>query len=148
MHCPNFDDAVDQILREDDRYDREAYLFLQEALDCTIKILKRPADAPRHVSGRELNEGIRHYAITEFGPVAKRVLNAWGIRSTEDFGEIVFNLVGKGVLGKTESDRKEDFADGFDFDEAFVRPFLPESVRSKPVASGRRAGMKQESSLN
>ena len=77
------------------------------------------------MSGQELVEGIRLFALEEFGPVTKLVLNSWGITCTLDFGEMVFNLVDKGVLGKQENDCKEDFADGFDFERAFVKPFLP-----------------------
>ena len=148
MQCSNFEEAVDVILREDDRYDRDAYVFVRDALDFTVKMLKKSADVPRHVTGKELLEGVRGYAMSEFGPVAKRVLNTWGIKSTQDVGEIVFGLVGKGVLGKTDTDRKEDFADVYDFEEAFVRPFLPESLRSKPVRTGRRVGKKQPTLLN
>ena len=127
MQCSSFEQAVEQIVKEDPRYDREAYAFLRDALDFTVKMLKKTEGAQRHVTGRELLEGIRIFALEEFGPVARRVLNTWGIRRTDDFGEMVFHLVNKGVLGKKESDKKDDFADGYDFREAFVRPFLPAS---------------------
>ncbi|MFH0953366.1 MAG: Minf_1886 family protein [Verrucomicrobiota bacterium] len=122
----NLTEALEQILRDDPRYDVHAYLFLREALDFTIKMLAKPSGGPqRHVSGGELLDGIRQYALQEFGPMAKTVLNRWGIKCCEDFGEIVFNLVGKGILGRTEQDKKEDFAGGYDFDEAFCQPFRP-----------------------
>ena len=126
MRKLSFNEALTQILREDKRYDEQAYHFLREALDFTIKLLAKPAGGPgRHVSGAELLDGVRQYALQEFGPMAKTVLNRWGLRRCEDVGEIVFNLVGKGVLGKTEQDRKEDFAGGYDFDTAFRVPFRP-----------------------
>ena len=78
------------------------------------------------MSGKELLEGIREYAAQQFGPLAPTVFRSWGVRRTEDFGEIVFNLVESGLLGKTESDSREDFADGFDFDQAFDGPFSAE----------------------
>lgn len=78
-----------------------------------------------HVSGRELSEGLRHFALDRFGPMAKTVLNEWGIRKSDDFGEIVYNLIDYNVFSKTDTDRREDFASVFDFEEAFVKPFLP-----------------------
>lgn len=83
-------------------------------------------DAPRverHITGQELCEAIRAYAIDQYGYMSKVVLNSWGVYSTKDFGEIVFNLVRIGRLKKSENDRAEDFDDCFDFDEAFQRRF-------------------------
>jgi uncharacterized repeat protein (TIGR04138 family) len=129
----NFNEALGHILREDPRYDEHAYYFLREALDFTIKLLAKPAGgAARHVSGGELLEGIRQYALQEYGPMARTVLNRWGIKRCEDFGEIVFHLVQKGILGKTDQDRKEDFAGGYDFDEAFLQPFRPGKRATQP----------------
>ena len=131
----NFDEALRQILEEDSRFDEEAYFFLREALDHTIKSLSKPAEGPgRHVSGRELVDGLKTFALKEFGPLAKTVLNTWGIHKTEDFGEIVFNLVTKGILGQTDDDKKEDFADGYDFDTAFVKPFRPRKKKRRAAA--------------
>jgi uncharacterized repeat protein (TIGR04138 family) len=126
MKKVNFQEALAGILDRDPRYAEDAYHFVREALDFTIKLLEKPLEGPgRHVSGQELLEGIRQYALREFGPMALRVLNYWGVRSSEDFGEIVFNMVGAGILGKTEEDRKEDFAGGLDFESAFAKPFRP-----------------------
>lgn len=132
----SFNEALEQILRKDSRYDEHAYLFIREALDHTIKLLSKPVEGPgRHVSGSELLEGIRDYALKEFGPMAHTVLKHWGISSSEDFGNIVFNLVDTGILGKTDEDRREDFAGGYDFDDAFRKPFLPgPGSRNTPVA--------------
>lgn len=139
MRYSDFSEAVAAILLEDTRYDREAYAFVKDSWDYTVRMLKSPPGIPRHVTGQELLEGFRAYAMEEFGPVARRVLNTWGIKRTEDVGEIVFNLVNKGFFGKQDSDTKDDFAGGFDFEEAFVRPFLPESRKIKPLNMGRRA---------
>lgn len=126
MKKVNFEEALAGILDRDPRYAEDAYHFLREALDFTIKLLEKPLEGPgRHVSGQELLEGIRQFALKEFGPMALRVLNHWGIRRTEDFGELVFNMVGAGILGKTDDDRKEDFHGGYDFDSAFAKPFRP-----------------------
>lgn len=131
MHEPSFDDAVDEILRRDERYHRDAYHFVREALDHTQKSVTRGGrERDRsHVTGQQLVEGIRPVALAQFGPMAKTVLEHWGVRNCRDFGEIVFNLVEAGVLAKTAEDRIEDFEEGYTFEEAFVRPFLPEAKR-------------------
>lgn len=119
-------EVIKKICEKDPRYDPDAYLFVREALDYTAKMLKRPTEGPkRHISGQELLEGIRMYAIQEFGPMTLTVFKTWGLHGTEDFGEIVFNLVESKTLGKTKEDTKEDFAGGYDFQEAFARPFEP-----------------------
>ena len=128
MHKHNFAEVVDEIVRKDSRYERDSYYFVREGLDFTLKMLKkhtRTQTAHRHVSGHELLEGLRRYALDQFGPMAKTVLDHWGVRKCDDFGEIVFNMVERGVLGKTEQDKLEDFRGGYDFDEAFVKPYRP-----------------------
>jgi len=131
MQRRSFEEALSLILKEDPRFPADAYFFLRQALDATIRSLNKPDHGPgRHVSGRELLEGIRQFALQEFGPITLTVLKTWGITRTEDFGDIVFNLVNKGVLGKTEEDRHEDFAAGYDFRAAFEVPFLPASART------------------
>jgi len=135
MEKEPFVKVVEVICGKDQRYDPEAYFFVQEALAFTAKTLEKPEKgAGRHVTGRELLDGIRTYTIREFGPMALTVLNTWGIKKTEDFGEIVFNLVETGWLGKTDQDKKEHFADGYDFVTAFAKPFQPISAVS---AEGR-----------
>jgi len=122
-------DKLKNICRQDPRYDMEAYVFLREALEYTAKMLDKPRKGPaHHVSGRELSEGFRDLALQSFGPLALHVLHDWGLYRTEDIGELVFNLVEAGELGKTDEDKREDFASGYDFDEAFERPFLPEGA--------------------
>jgi len=111
----DFYKKVEEIIKHDFRYKADAYEFLMQALWFTQKKLKRSG----HVTGKELLEGIREFALEQYGPLAKTVLEHWGIHSTEDFGEIVFNLVEAGLLKKTEEDSKEDFKDVYDFNEAF-----------------------------
>jgi uncharacterized repeat protein (TIGR04138 family) len=127
MQKSNFSESVGEILGTDGRYDRDSYWFVREGLDYTLKLQKKTGDRPahRHVSGQELLEGLRLYAIHQFGPMAKTVLAYWGIYQCDDFGEIVFNMVEKGILGKTDQDSREDFKGGYDFDEAFVKPYQP-----------------------
>ncbi|RKX44449.1 MAG: hypothetical protein DRP64_06510 [Verrucomicrobia bacterium] len=126
MKNPNIEDLLEPILTRDDRYTAEAYFFIRDALDHTVRQL----EAPRHISGQELLDGIRKYALGEYGPVTQRVLSEWGINECIDFGHIVFNLVNEGLLGKTDKDSIDDFSGGYDFHEAFILPFRP----SEPVA--------------
>lgn len=129
----SFEQALETVVREDPRYPAEAYVFVCEALDFTMRQLAKPAAGPaRHVTGQELLEGIRQYALREFGPAAGLVMNHWRLTRCEDFGELVFNLVDRGLLGKTEQDRREDFAGGYDFDAAFRQPFRPAAARAVP----------------
>ncbi len=125
MHDAQLTRALELICERDNRYPPAAYTFLREALDITVNKTGREGNPPgaRHVSGQELCEGIRHYGLSEFGPLAGTVLAYWGITTTEDFGNLVFNLVEAGLLGKSESDSPEDFRRVFDFDQAFRAPF-------------------------
>ena len=126
MQKIGFTESLEKVLKEDPRYDREAYLFLRDALDYTIKLRKRQkSDISRHVTGQELLEGVRRYAIEQFGPMVPTVFEAWNIHESLDVGRMVFNLIRVGIFGKTENDSMDDFRDGFDFHEAFVKPYLP-----------------------
>ncbi|WP_136082480.1 Minf_1886 family protein [Pontiella desulfatans] len=131
MNNPSLDDLLAPILLKDDRYQAQAYVFVREGLDHTVRKLEKP----RHVSGGELLEGMREYALQEYGPVTKRVLSEWGINECVDFGHIVFNLVNEGLLGKTEEDSIEDFMEGYDFHEAFIQPFRPKKPSACPVSA-------------
>jgi uncharacterized repeat protein (TIGR04138 family) len=139
MHEATFEEGLDLILSKDSRYAREAYVFLREALDHTQKsIVKENRGELRHVTGQELLAGIRDFALTQFGPMAIMILEEWGIRNCQDFGEIVFNMVEVGLLAKTEKDSREDFKDGYDFEDAFRKPYLPKSKLQpevKPIVS-------------
>ena len=103
-------------------YEEAAYYFVLEGLDYTMFLLGRSGlkGEARHLSGQELLKGIRRYAQEEFGPLAPYALRSWGVMRTEDFGELVFQMCEVGLLNKRETDRPEDFRNGFDFDEAFA----------------------------
>jgi uncharacterized repeat protein (TIGR04138 family) len=143
MQDPDFAEIVSLICKEDPRFDRKAYDFVRLGLDHAVKELRKKdaarAEKSRHVSGPELLDGLRVYALDQFGPLTKTVLNAWGVTRCSDFGEIVFNLIEYSVFSKTESDRREDFADIFDFDTAFVKPFLPERRARATGSAGTEA---------
>jgi uncharacterized repeat protein (TIGR04138 family) len=126
MHEAGFEETVEKILQKDPRFSRGAYVFVRESLDHTQRLLGRSGkEEIHHVSGQELLEGIRAYALEQYGPMTLSVLNEWGVRHCEDFGELVFNMVEASILAKTDRDSREDFKKGYDFFEAFRRPFLP-----------------------
>ena len=104
MQKIGFAEALDSIVRSDPRYQRDAYIFLRDALK-------------------------------EFGPMVMTVFDSWGIHSSEDIGNMVFNLIGAGIFGKTEEDSIEDFRNVYHFEEVFVKPFAPE----KPAATRARS---------
>ena len=134
MQEVNFDEVVEGILAKDPRYSRDAYVFLREALDFTQKAIgKENHGKVRHVTGQELLQGIRQFGLVHYGPMTRTLLEEWGIKSCSDFGELVFNMVESGLLAKTEKDSREDFRIGYDFIEAFCKPFWPQSKRENPA---------------
>ncbi len=138
MQNRSFEDSVEKICETDSRYSADAYFFLREALDVVTKRIKeKETGLHRHVSGGELLEGFREYALQEFGPMTLTVLQTWGVQQTEDVGNMVFNLVDAGKLGKTDEDKPEDFANGYNFSEAFGKPFEPEP-ETKPIKKPSR----------
>lgn len=140
----DFDEVVDRIVERDSRFSLEAYGLLREALDFTQQMVhKKSKGKVRHVTGQELLEGVREYALQQFGPMTITVLEEWGIRNTRDIGEIVFNMVENQLLARTDEDSRADFKQGYDFEEAFRKPFLP---KSKLNAKAPARGMKPKSS--
>lgn len=113
------EELLDEVMAGDQPYARDAYVFVGESLGYTVQRSERVG----HVSGQELCEGLAEYALSQFGRLARSVIESWGIRSSEDIGEIVFRMVEVGLLRKTEEDRREDFVDALDFDEALDRGF-------------------------
>ena len=89
MQEVNFDEALAQILAKDARYHHDAYHFLREALDFTQKQAAKASKRPHHVTGHQLLEGIREFALQQFGPMCLTVFEEWGVRNCQDFGEIV-----------------------------------------------------------
>jgi uncharacterized repeat protein (TIGR04138 family) len=141
-----------KLLKTDQRYKFDAYLFVFESLNYAHEKLgmgeerpteEEPAETPsraakrktqRHLSGQQLCEAVRQYAIDQYGMMAKAVLNNWGVRTTGDIGNIVFNLIEIEQMRKTKNDRREDFENVFDFETAFVRDFKitpPEETKAE-----------------
>lgn len=122
----SFNQAVEVAMKKDSRYGREAYVFLLEVLELTIKQCRRSKrEFINHVSAAELLECFRLHALEEFGPMALTVLSYWGVHTSEDIGSMVLSLVDAKFLAKTEEDTLEAFRKGFSFEEAFTQPFQP-----------------------
>ena len=113
-------ERFESLLRTHRRYQPEAYNFVYEALDWTLNnLIDGPNEPGRHVACRELLEGIRRFAIERFGPMARMVFRGWGVTRTDDWGEIVFQLIDYDLMGKQETDHKDDFCAVYDFDQVF-----------------------------
>lgn len=113
------DEKVDFILSWDKRFDREAYYFVMQSLN----FFQESNDRKGHVSASELLDGIKLLAIKLYGPMSKSIFNHWGLKTTEDFGCIVFNLINASVLGKSDQDELENFKDIFDFEDVFEKNY-------------------------
>ena len=118
---------LQRIIDKDNRYSVQSYQFIFEALDFTASRLGKKYNSSReeerHVSGQELSEGIKQFAMEKFGFMTRIVLEQWGITKSGDFGEVVFNLVDSGLMGKTETDSLDDFKDLYDFYSEFDEKF-------------------------
>ena len=111
------DNVLDRLRERYPQYQETVYLFVLSALHHVIEQLPEP----RHITGSELAEGVRDLAKARFGPMARTVLEHWGVHATEDVGQIVFALVEAGILIKQDEDELQDFVGVYDFDEAFGR---------------------------
>jgi len=126
MPTVRFEEAVKAICRNDRRYTPDGYHFLRDALDHTVKKLRSDELIEhQHVSGPELVGGLVELALQEYGSMAVSVFDTWGIRSDEDVGNMVFNLIGEGAFGRSEEDSPEDFRGVLDIREALLAPYRP-----------------------
>jgi len=114
-----FYSILSNIYAKDPRYYPEAYEFVMEALSFSQKRFKKS----KHVSGEELLVGIKALLLNKFGPMTMTVLNHWGIKTTDDFGNIVYNLVESKVLSKDAQDHYDSFKNAYDFDEVFNKGY-------------------------
>jgi uncharacterized repeat protein (TIGR04138 family) len=107
MNPNDFVDTIDRIREKDPRFRREAYVFVLAGLEHVVSRLSEP----RHITGRELLDGIAELAKQQFGAMAPGVFAEWGVQSSTDIGEMVFQLVEARLLGKRPEDSLQDFAD-------------------------------------
>jgi len=123
--------ALIELTQKDRRFSLEAYIFVQESLSYAHTSMSLGSseassageETDRHMTGQQLCGAIREYAREQYGYMAKAVLNNWGLQTTGDFGDIVYNLIEIGMMKKSENDRREDFDDVYDFETAFVEDF-------------------------
>ncbi len=128
--------SLEQVVAECGRYPLEAFEFVRHGLNSVVDDIHGPhtgqPDEERHITGRQLSTGLRDYAITKYGFMAKTVLNHWRIHRTADFGKIVFAMVESRLMQKTDRDDIHDFEEVFDFDAAFEPPARPQISR-RPI---------------
>lgn len=130
-----FEDAVSAIVETDQTYQKDAYFFLRDSLDYTVKYQRNgELEEHSHVSGLELLDGMREYALKEFGPMSLAILESWGIKSSRDVGALVYNLIEAEAFGRSDDDDQSDFDRWFSFEEAFQQPFRPK----RPVLAGQQ----------
>jgi uncharacterized repeat protein (TIGR04138 family) len=113
-------EKIEKIAADDGRYDPRAVRFVYEGLGYTLKEL---VSEPQHVSGQILCDGLRELALQKWGRLAKLVLNNWDIKSTRDFGEIVYLLIDHKWMSAQPTDTIEDFNDVYDFQQVFIDKF-------------------------
>lgn len=123
-----------KLLCEDRRYKLDAYQFVRSGLEYAQDVLELGRSEEkmlpegeirqvRHVTGQDLSVALKEFAHNQYGYMAKLVLAGWGIHTTSDFGEIVYNLIKIGEMTKSPEDRREDFDAVYDFEQALVREF-------------------------
>ncbi len=117
MFQPRMDEErIQEILERDRRFERGAYDFTRQAVSYASEVFYATST---HVTGQELLEAIRDFALNRYGIMTREVFEVWRVRAGEDFGEIVYNLIEAGLLSKTEEDSKEDFQGGGEFEDLF-----------------------------
>jgi uncharacterized repeat protein (TIGR04138 family) len=135
--------SLQEIVEKLDQYPIDAFCFVQEGLGYTVEKLHGARPAPgvsRHVTGQQLCEGLREFALHNWGMLARTVLRRWNINSTHDFGRIVYAMVESGMMQKTEDDSIDDFRGVYDFRAAFESSYRIEvepPQKMTPAAEGR-----------
>ena len=118
--------TIQKILDKDSRFHPEAYSFINDAVIYTVSQINTQKErSERHISGFQLLEGIKDFAVSQFGPMAYEVLSSWGLKDSLSIGYVVFNMVDHQLLGKSENDSISDFDNAFDLKEELLKPFQP-----------------------
>lgn len=137
MQPIQFEESVASILKRNSRYDAQAYLFLKDSLDYTLKRFSKGGEEHgRHVSGEELLAGFRDHALEQFGPMASTLMVEWGVNECGDVGNMVFEMIEEQVFGKQESDCHADFEGSFKLLDSLREPFLPQGVEEVSPSVG------------
>lgn len=129
MSHADFWDLVERIRAGDGRFARDAYAFVMDGLDDTVRALPQR----RHVSGPELVHGLCRFARRRYGMLAFAVLERWGIRCTADIGAIVFQLVDAGILSRRDEDAIGDFDSVVDLREALEERYFEDDIQAPPA---------------
>ena len=132
----NFKKSINRIVDTDPRYAADAYEFISTAVNYTahkLKKLKEKDKPDRHVSAKELLDGIAEYALREFGPMASEVMKNWGITDAKSIGNVVYNMIDEKLLKASDEDCLEDFSIEYDFDDALRKPFTREKAATRSI---------------
>ena len=113
-------DKLEKIAKKDGRYSPQAFKFVYAGLGHTVK---KKANEPNHVSGETLCKELQKLAIERWGRLAMLVLNTWGVKTTQDFGEIVYLMIENKWMSAQPKDSIEDFNDIYNFETAFKKQF-------------------------
>ena len=111
---------LEEIAGEDGRFSPNAVKFVYEGLGYTAK---KNAAEPAHVTGQILCEGLRKLALKKWGRLAMLVLNNWGIKTTQDFGEIVYLMIKHKWMSAQPTDSIDDFNNIYNFKTTFKDNF-------------------------
>ena len=132
MNTMEFYTKIEKIRQSDLRYSSDAYEFVNDAVLFAVEKYERRG-ATKHISARELLDGIRDFALMEFGPMAYEVFTEWGIIDSAAVGNIVFNMIEQGILSSSENDSIDEFQNAVDFKTELRTPFLPNHKISSKV---------------
>ena len=138
MKNDNLSVTIKRIIENDSRFHPDAYIFINDAVKFTIDNINMRADrSNRHISGKELLDGIKDFAMSKFGPMSYEVLSSWGLEDSLSIGYVVFNMVDYKLLGKSNNDSITDFDNSYNLREELSSPFLPEHdniiYNSRPI---------------
>ncbi len=110
---------LNELIKKDPRFPLDAYWLINDGLQYTYRLTGKK----EHITAHELLEGIRQLMLKRYGQMAKTVLNSWRIYTTDDIGQVVFNLVNAGLMVKRENETLQDFHAVYEFEEAFVEEY-------------------------
>ena len=111
---------LEEIAGENGRFSPQAIEFVYEGLGYTAK---KVIAEPSHVSGQTLCKGLKKLALEKWGRLAMLVLDNWGIKTTRDFGEIVYLMIKHKWMSAQPTDSIDDFNDVYDFKTVFEDQF-------------------------
>jgi len=121
MESHELKQRFEDLLSRESKYPRHAYYLVQQATNLARDGRLAPDGSLHHVSARELLEALRDHAVRKWGNDARDFLAAIGIKTSDDVGEIVYNLVAIGGMRTSEKDSRAEFTGTFDFEQEFPK---------------------------